>query len=138
MRKFYIFNINPEFSIIYKDNAYDIFKEMEIIKNLNKDEYYIATQIFETYTKKINKNSINKKIANCYKDSYYYTKYKNSHMINNYYKNENTKLTVKNAYLILETNYHKPSFLKNLINNNYLACDFENKDYFWIDNLYNS
>ena len=57
-------------------------------------------------------------------------------MINNYYKNEESKLTINKAYLLLETNMIKSAFFNDLKNKNLFVCDFENKDYFWLDSLY--
>lgn len=138
MRKFYLFIINKEFSILNKKNPYDLYKQMETIKNLKKDEFYIAIKIYETLANTIDKYKLNMKIYNNHKKSYYYTKYKNTHMINNYYKDEKSKLIINKSYLLLETNILKSAFLKDLINQDFFACDFENKDYFWVDSLYSS
>lgn len=138
MRKFYIFNINDEFSILNKNDAYDLYKQMESIKKLDKDEFYIAIKIYETIAKTIDKNIMNKEVYNKHKDSYFYTKYKNVHMINNYYRNEESKLVIKKTYLLLETNIIKSEFFKDLKNKGLFVCDFENKDYFWLDSLYSS
>lgn len=138
MRKFYIFNINDEFAILNKNDAYNIYRQMQDIKKLTKKEFYNAIKIYEMLADTINKNSIEELLFNNYKYSYFYTKYKNVHMFNNYYKNEESKLIVNKAFLLLETNSLKPTFFNDLKNQNYFVCDFENKDYFWIDSLYNS
>lgn len=138
MRKFYIFNINDEFAVLNKEDSYEIFRQMENIKKLDKANFYNAIKIYETLAHTIDKRLLDIEIYNHHKYSYYYTKYKNTHMINNYYKQEESKLTVNKAYLLLETNSIRPSFLNDLKNKNYFACDFENKDYFWIDHLYSS
>lgn len=137
MRKFYIFNINDEFTILNSDNGFDLYKQMESIHNLDKDNFYNAIKLYETIAHTIDKNYLNKEIYKKYKDNYFYTKYKNTHMINNYYRKEESKLTINKAYLILESNVIKPTFLKDLKNKCLFACDFDNKDYFWLDKLAN-
>lgn len=137
MRKFYIFNINYEFTILNNDNGFDLYKQMESIHNLDKDNFYNAIKLYETIAHTIDKNDLNKEIYKKYKDNYFYTKYKNTHMINNYYRKEESKLTINKAYLILESNVIKPTFLKDLKNKCLFACDFDNKDYFWLDKLAN-
>ena len=47
----------------------------------------------------------------------------------------NVKLTVKNSYLLCEGNTSKPYLLKSLTNYNFFVCDFDNKDYFWLDEI---
>ena len=138
MRKFYIFNINNEFRILNRNNEYDLFRQMESIKKLSKDEFYIAIKIFNTLASTININNINNEVFNQNRDNDFYTKYRNIHMINNYYKDEESKLTINKTYMILETNKPKSSFFKYLKNKGLFVCDFENKDYFWLDNLYSS
>lgn len=138
MRKFYIFNINNEFAILNKEDSYELFRQMENIRGLDKEEFYNAIRIYETLAHTIDKQDLNSRIYDKHKESFYYTKYQNIHMINNYYKNEESKLTINNAYLLLETNILKPAFFNDLKNENYFACDFENKDYFWINSLYSS
>ena len=78
MRKFYIFNINNEFAVLNKNDSYDIFRQMESIKKLTKDEFYNAIKIYETLAHTIDKKIVDIKIFNNHKYSYYYTKYKNS------------------------------------------------------------
>ena len=46
MRKFYIFNINKEFKILNSDDGYSLYKQMENIHNLDKDNFYNAVKIF--------------------------------------------------------------------------------------------
>ncbi|MBE6161448.1 MAG: sporulation inhibitor of replication protein SirA [Firmicutes bacterium] len=138
MRKFYIFNINKEFEILNKNDGYELYRQMEIINNLSRDEFYIAVKIYETLVSPIDKSKFNDEVYNNHKNSFFYTKYKNNHMINNYYKDEESRLVINKCYLILETNILKPSFIKDLINKGLFVCDFENKDYFWLDSLYSS
>ena len=52
------------------------------------------------------------------------------------YNDEETKLRIGNAYLIMETTSAKPEFFNKLkVNSNLFACDFQNQDYFWIESI---
>ena len=60
----------------------------------------------------------------------------NTHIYNNYYNDENTKLKVGNAFMVLETTSPKPEFFNTLKDNsNLFACDFQNQDYFWVESV---
>ena len=50
---------------------------------------------------------------------------------------EKTKLTVYNTYIKIKTNKSITSFFKILSNEeNVFVCDFNNKDYFWLNKVY--
>ena len=136
MRKFYIFNINREFAILTKELPYNLYKTLEELYYLKKQDYNLGVAIFEKVAIPIDKKMLNLSIFNDYKDNQYYTKFNNLHMINNYYSNEQTTLAINKAFLTLETTTLHPAFLKELDKNNYyFACDFKNKDYFWLSSL---
>jgi len=136
MRTFYIFKINKEMAILTKDMPYNMFKSLEKIYKLDKKDFGIGLKLFEQLAIPIDQKKINNKIYNAYKDNDHYTKYRNIHQINNRYKPEESKLTVNNVYLVLKSNIVKPLFFKTLnIDNNLFVCDFENKDYFWLESL---
>ena len=82
MRKYYIFNINKEMSILAKDSPYMLYKSFETIYNSNKKEINIAQNLYEQLAMRINQNVINQKIYAEYKDNDYYYLVNNSH---NYY-----------------------------------------------------
>ena len=74
MRKFYIFNINEEFKILNSDDGYSLYKQMENIHNLDKDNFYNAVKIYETIAHKLDKNKINEELNQKYSENYFYTK----------------------------------------------------------------
>ena len=136
MRTFYIFKIKPEMAILTKDSPYNLFKSMEKIYKMDKSDFSLGAQLFDQLAQPINSQKLNKLIYNKYKDNEHYTVFKNIHRINNSYRQEKSKLIVKEVYLILQSSVILPLFLKTLNNNhNMFACDFENKDYFWLDEL---
>lgn len=123
-------------AILSKDNPYNIFKSMEEIFKMPKKQIAVGLNIYEQLIAPINQNKVNRRIITSYKDNDYYQKNFNVHSIYNKYKPEETKLTIKNSYLLLESNVVKPSFLKELsFDKDLFVCDFDNKDYFWVEQL---
>ena len=118
MRKFYIFNINKNMCILAKDSPYMLYKSFEAIYKSNREDVGMAQNLYEQMTLRINQTMINNKIYADNKD-----------------KSEEEKLTVKNSYLLCEGNTSKPYLLKSLTNYNFFVCDFDNKDYFWLDEI---
>lgn len=136
MRTFYIFKINRELAILTKDSPYNMFKSMEQIYKLDKKDFSIGFKLFEQLACPLDNKKINNRIFSIYKNNDYYTKYRNIHKINNRYKPEETKLIVNKVYLVLKSNIVKPLFFKALnYDSDLFVCDFENKDYFWLEEL---
>ena len=81
-----------------------------------------------------NKENINSKLYTKYYYDNGYSRSFNKHIINN--ENEKTKLTVYNAFIKIKTNNNITSFF-NVLNNeeNVFVCDFNNKDYFWLNKV---
>lgn len=136
MRTFYIFKVKEEYAILTKNNPYQLFRMLEFIYNLDKDEVSRGAELFYKMIEKLNSKSLDIQLFKKHQENYFYTKFKNIHQINNIYKKEESKLVVHNHYLLLESTIIKPTFLEDLKTiNNLFLCDFENKDYFWLEKL---
>lgn len=137
MRTFYIFKIKKHFAILTRNNPYSLFKTIEEIYKLKESELKKTRNIFKYIQDTIDTDNINIQIYNQYKNKYTYTKFKDIHTINNYYTKEKSRLTINKTYMLLRTNEQIPSFLKTLTNTkqDMFACDFENKDFFWLEDL---
>lgn len=136
MRNFYIFYINKEFKILSKDNPYNLYRTMENIYYLDKQDLSIGTSLFEQVAVPFDKSEVNKFIFNNLRDNDFYMTSRNSHKMYNKYKNETFIIETHFAYLSLKTNINKKDVFKNLyMNPNLFVCDFENKDYFWLENI---
>lgn len=136
MREFYIFNINKEISLLAKDSPYMLYKSFETIYNSSKNSLAIAQNLYEQVAGRINQNVINQKIFASYKDSDYYFLANNIHNYYNKYRDETQKVIVKNSFLRCITNVNNLLLLKPLTQYNFFVCDFQNKDYFWLDEIY--
>ena len=122
--------------ILTKAHPYSLFKTFQEIYKLNKQELKYGANIYDNITKPFNKVTLSKEIYNDYKLDDHYIKFMNVHMYNNYFDNENTKLTVNNSFMIIDSSSPSPTFFKYLNKYNHLfVCDFENKDYFWLESI---
>ena len=136
MRTYYIFNVNKEMSILTKDSPYMLFKSFESIYLADRNDLGMASNLYEQLASKLNKAILNQKIVAHYKDNQHYMYTKDRHTYYNKYKDETCNITVKNSYIICCSNNSKLELLKKLSGFNLFACDFENKDYFWLDEIY--
>ncbi|MBR1416663.1 MAG: sporulation inhibitor of replication protein SirA [Bacilli bacterium] len=136
MRHFYIFNINYDVVDISKINPNELFKTFESIHYINKENIAYKINIYNNITIKFNKEALNNRIYEAFKNNLYYTKFMNTHFYNNYYSKEKSKLIINNSYILLDTTAIKPSFFNFFKKyKNYFVCDFENKDYFFLENV---
>lgn len=136
MRTFYIFNINKSFYNLMKNNPYHLFKAMEDIHSFDTNDADMAYDLFNQIASPFDKSKINNKIFGESKDNDFYSKFHNVHRIQNKYVPEDSMLVVNKAFLLLESNITKPTFLNELKEyKNLFVCDFKNKDYFWVNEL---
>lgn len=138
MRTFYIFKVNREYYNLTKDMPFNLYKAYLNIKVSTKENLRILSNEYYSFTERFDKKSLNEFIFNRYKDNDCYNCYGNTHMFNNYYTDEVSKLIVNNSFMILKCNVPNSSFLSVLVNIPYLfIIDFEKEDFFWLSNLKN-
>lgn len=136
MRTYHIFNVNNSVEVLTRLDPYPLFHSFLKIKNLNKSDLSVGINIYEQIAEPIDKKKYTRNIYNHYKESDFYTKFKDDHSYINKYRDEKTYLKIKNSYIKIDTNRNNPEFFKYLKKYHSLfVCDFENKDYFWMDEL---
>lgn len=133
MREYYLFYINSDIKHIYFHESYQLFNTLKKIYNIKKESVVDGYLILRNLVDEIEKKKLNKIIFNDYRDSDYYIKFQNRHVINNYYNNEHTELIINNTYLKLISSENYPTFFKYFNYDNVFVCDFNNKDYFWLN-----
>ncbi len=134
MRRFYIFKINPSMALLWKKNPYELFHTLEVIYYHGFEGVNISLAGENSIIRPICLKDIDVSLFKDYKNNYFYMKYKNVHSMHDVYRKEDTILSLHKNYIRLDTNVIKPCFFKNLVNLSYLfVCDFEEKDYFWLD-----
>jgi len=136
MRQFYIFKIKEEYATLTKKNPYHLFRTLEQIYYVDQSEIHLGMDLFEKIIAPLNPRQLDIELFKKYKDNYFYTKYRNVHQLHDVYRHEKTKLIVCKTYLALESSVPRPTFMKDLEKeNNLFFCDFENKDYFWLEKI---
>lgn len=136
MRTFHIFNVNNSVALLTRIDAYPLFHSFLKIKNLSNSDLSLGINLYEQIASQIDKKKYTRNIYNHYKESDFYTRFQNNHTYINKYRDEKSYLKVKNAYIRIDTNRQYPEFFKYLKkNHNLFVCDFENKDYFWLNEL---
>ncbi len=100
---------------------------------MDRSDVLLATRLYEEVCDKNDVISLNMSIFNHLSESDYYTKFNNAHIINNYFTDESSKLTVNKTYLKLKTTLNNPTFFETLKNiPNLFVVDFTSRDYFWL------
>ena len=136
MRTFHIFNVNNSVALLTRTDAYPLFHSFLKIKNLSNSDLSLGINLYEQIASQIDKKKYTRNIYNHYKESDFYIRFQNNHTYINKYRDEKSYLKVKNAYIRIDTNRQYPEFFKYLKkNHNLFVCDFENKDYFWLNEL---
>ncbi len=135
MRTFYIFNINKYFTYVYKEKPYKVYKVLEEVYYVKEKDIVLSYRIFEQVACTFNKNKLNEYIKYICSDVDGYHYKNNGHIICN--NNEYTKLTINNSNIKIKSNINYPYFLDMIANygDSIFVCDFNNKDYFWLDKL---
>ena len=118
--------------ILLKDSPYNLFKSLEDIYLLDKTSIGIGKDLLDQIIVPIDKLKYNKLIYELNKDNDFYMK---TGDIVNKYRKEETTITVKNSHILLKTNIINRDIKKFLPITEAFACDFQNKDYFWLEEL---
>lgn len=137
MRTFYIFKIKNEYAKLTKNNPYHLFEMLSYIYNIDRGEISRGADLFYQLVERLKSKEMDIQIFKKYQDNFFYTKFKNIHQVNNIYKKEESKLIVHKHFLLLKSTVVRPSFLQDLKEYpNIFLCDFENKDYFWLERIF--
>ncbi len=140
MKVYFIFDIKKEFVNLYHENEKVLFDILRQIYYLDSSEITYGYTLLNQLINKINKNYIDQKIYIKYHQYIPYSKKNMTHYINNMYRDEISRLVVKNSYIKLEQEKTNSTFFEVLKNysNNYFACDFKNKDFFFLSDKNNA
>lgn len=136
VRIFYIYNVNDFFYEVYNKYPYKLYKMLEDTYYTNRHDMMLSTNYYEAITNHFNKLFMNNFLNINHKVDVYYNNKANIHLISNYH--EYSKLMVSNYCLKLKSSINYPTFFDSLqkFNNKLFVCDFENQDYFWLENVH--
>lgn len=135
MRTYYIFKINDDFRTLYNKKSNSIYKMLSDIRVSKEEDRDKVSKLYNKLTKKIDKKKVNDFIIRNHLNDFYYKKIGIYHELCN--NLEDSILTVNNTFIKLVTNNNISSFFKDLylLNDNLFLIDFENKDYFYMEDL---
>lgn len=121
--------------ILLKESPYNLFKSLEGIYLLDKASVGFGKDILDQIIVPIDKMKYNRLIYDKNKENDFYMKSGDTHKIINKYRKEDSTITVRNSHILLKTNIINKDIRKFLPISELFACDFENKDYFWLEEL---
>lgn len=134
MKVYFIFDVKEQFISLYQNNYRVLYNILRQIYYLDREEVNYAYTLFRQLVNTIDKNTIDRDIFLKLHRDIPYSKRGNVHYINNLYKDEVSRLTIKNSYIRLETEQLNSSFFEVLkkYSNNFFVCDFKNYNYFFL------
>ena len=136
MKVYYIFKIKKVYINLYKDTPSILYSILRSIYYMDKDSIEYGYNIINQLIDSFDKDKLDRDIYLKMHQDIPYFKRKNIHIINNYYKEEISKLIINNLYMKLELNQDYSSFYNYLSKkeNNLFVCDFKKTDFFFLDN----
>lgn len=139
MRNYYVFNFKDEYVNLYHDHPSSLFHILSSLYSLSPKNSNYGFSMFNELVDRIEKEELDRKLYVRYHKEISYSKQRNEHIINNFYKDEISVLTIKNSHILITTNKNTSTFFKILAltdySRNYFVCDFINHDYFWINDI---
>lgn len=135
MKVYFIFDIKQEFINLYKGNERVLYNILRQIYYLEKEEVEFGYNLFSQLINIIPKTEIDRKLFIKYHQDIPYSKRGETHYINNLYKDEVSRLTIKKSYIRLELEQETSTFLNILpdFSSNYFVCDFKNHNYYFLE-----
>ena len=135
MKVYFIFNIKDEFVNLYKDNSQVLYNILKQIYYLKKEEVEYGYNLFRELTKPIEKGKMDKEIFIKLHRELPYMKRKDTHIYNNLYKDEVSRLTIKGSYikLSLEQNFSTFLTILNSFSKNFFVCSFMKDTFFFLN-----
>ena len=121
----------------YNKKPHSLYKILEQIYNLKNNDIVLGYRLLEQVTSPFGMRKTNKFLYNMHRTELSYSVIDNRHYVNNLYSEEITLLKVFNSHIRIKSNTNYSSFFNSIreYNKNVFVCDFENKDYFWIDKI---
>lgn len=140
MKIYFIFNIKKEFISLYKDNESILYNILRQIYYLDKTEVEYGYNLFKQLILPIQKEEMDRNIYIKMHRDIPYVKRKNTHIINNLYKDEISRLTIKKSYIKLELEQDFSSFFPylNSYSKQFFICEFHYHDFFFLNDYLSS
>lgn len=121
---------------VYKDtknDPYGLYKLLEKIYFMEEENINLGKKVLERLIFPIDKDNVNRIIKNIHMNNINYINFNYTHVLNDFFTDESTKLSIYNTYLKVKSNATFPIFFKDIKNlKNVFICDFINLDYFYL------
>lgn len=137
MKVYFIFDIKKEYINLYKDNERVLYNILKQIYYLEKEDATYGYNLFNQLINKIEKDLLDRFIFLKLHQSIPYSKRDGIHYMNNLYKDEVSRLIVKNSYIKIEAEQDISSFFDILgtYYQEFFVCNFKNQDYFFLSDI---
>lgn len=129
MRVYFIFQMKEEYKNLYKGKESSLYQILMSIYKLDNEEVEYGYNLLKQMTIPINKEEIDRDLFVKLHREYPYSKREGIHYYNQLYKDEVSRLIVKNCYIKLEADNDTSSFFYYLkdFSDNFFVCDFNNR-----------
>lgn len=136
VRIYYLFKIRDEIYKESKNNPEGIYKILESIYLMSNDDIVLGYNMFDKICLSVDKHNINTLVKEINSSNENYTNYNNTHIINDFLKDESTKLIINNSHMKIKSDKEYPTFFESIKNiPNLFVCDFINSDYFFLKDI---
>ena len=134
MRTFYLFEIKDNILKNYKNNYEELYLLLENVHYLKSDDIVLGYKIFNSIVNALDKDFYNEEVKHNNISNECYICYNYTHTINDFYNNESSKMIINNSHIKIKTNKNIPSFFYDIRKyKNIFVCDFNNSDYFLLN-----
>lgn len=130
MRKYYLFIIQKNYYNQYKNKPYVLYKILESLKDIKTYDFSYGLNIYQELCVPFSVKLLNNYLTN--RIGYQKINKKIIKLNSNF---EDTYLKINYSRVIIKTNINRPQIFKifNIYNKKIFVCDFEQKDYFWLN-----
>ena len=136
MRIYYIFSIKEDIYEITRNDPQKLYEALENVHVTSSSNLPLSLKTYEKLINPLDKRNLDLLIKSINEDNMNYMCFNNTHLINDFYTSENTKLILNNTYMKLKSNASFPSFFKDMKKIPFLfVCDFVNMDYFYLNEI---
>lgn len=134
MRKYFLFDISDRYFNVYFHKERLLFRTLESLYNNEAHQKANNISLFNQLCVPINISFLNSYFDN----KIFIRNNKNKHIYLSQKTDEKTLIEIRHPCIIMLTNRNFSKLFKafNYYSKKIFVCDFQNQDYFWLDNQY--
>lgn len=133
MRKYYLFPIQPEYYKLYQKDSKFLYDILYNLCQLKEPNLNYGVSLFRSICEPFSVKILSQYIQNKYTCTSLNSKVIKVHSIQ-----EKTLLQIRYSCIIIKSNVNFPEVLKvfHIYHKKIFVCDFQNEDYFWLNNQF--